>query len=51
MDRTSANYNNVELQIKKIFKIETINLHIPVINNKNYNFEGIIDIIENKYII
>ncbi|WXB47373.1 MAG: elongation factor G [Candidatus Shikimatogenerans sp. Tmey] len=50
MDRLTANYKKVSLQIKKKFNIEPLNLHIPIINNKNYNFEGIIDIIKNKYI-
>ncbi|XBT18649.1 MAG: elongation factor G [Candidatus Shikimatogenerans sp. Tcar] len=51
MDRSTSNYNKVSLQIKKKFNIEVLQLHLPIINNKNYNFKGIIDIIEYKYII
>ncbi|XBT18327.1 MAG: elongation factor G [Candidatus Shikimatogenerans sp. Tduv] len=50
MDRLSANYNKVCKQIKKKFNIKIVKLHLPIVDNYS-NFKGIIDIIENKYII
>lgn len=50
MDRQGANYKKVCKQIFKKFNIIVLKLHIPIFNKKNYKFESIIDIINEKEI-